>query len=190
MDRLLAREEVKELMNLIGLSMACWGNLPLMQQKIRLACKKYHPDKGGDPEKMQRLNVLKEKLNATLRDQMSSSPTWCFSSEVSDDWGIPLTVGEFLGPEFHKKKVWDFCLCVQQGISSCKCLHCLLKKEHKKQVEINLGKPTIWGKCWCYKCYCLWFGLPVEADSFMWWTHIIYQSPLDWLGITEKLIWW
>lgn len=176
-------------MGLIGLSMACWGNLPLIQHKVRMASKKYHPDKGGDPEKMQRLNVLKEKLDATLRDQMSSSPTWHFSEKVSF-WTIPLTVGEFCGPDFHKKKVWDFHLCVKQGMISCKCLHCLLKKQHHLKVEEQLGKPTIWGHCWCYSCYLLWFGLPVDPESFMWWTHIIYQTPLDYLGISEALLWW
>nr|BBK68900.1 small T antigen [Human polyomavirus 7]BBK68914.1 small T antigen [Human polyomavirus 7]BBK68930.1 small T antigen [Human polyomavirus 7]BBK68934.1 small T antigen [Human polyomavirus 7] len=190
MDKLLGRDEVKELMELIGLNMACWGNLPLIQHKVRLASKKYHPDKGGDPQKMQRLNVLKDKLQATLRDQRSGSPMWHYSSDEVSFWDIELTLGEFLGPEFNRKKVWNYNLCVVQGLRACCCIHCILKRKHKKKAKEYAKDhrgPLSWGKCWCFDCYLDWFGVERSEESFMWWSHIIFQTPMDVLNLWGQL---
>ena len=187
MDKLLGRSEVKELMDLIGLNMACWGNLPLIQHKVRMACKKYHPDKGGDPEKMQRLNVLKDKLQATLRNaQSGGSPIWHYSSDEVSFWDLDLTVGEFLGPEWNRKKLWDFNLCVRQGLRACCCIHCLLKRKHKKKRK-EQKRPLVWGDCWCFGCYLMWFGVPCNEEAFMWWSHIIYQTPMDVVNLWGQL---
>ena len=66
MDRVLSRDEVKELMALLSLNTAAWGNIPLMQYKYRQTCLKLHPDKGGDGEKMKRLNEPVSYTHLTL----------------------------------------------------------------------------------------------------------------------------
>ncbi|ARA71321.1 large T [Betapolyomavirus vicugnae] len=66
MDRTLDREESKELMALLGLSMSCWGNIPMMRRAYKVQCRNLHPDKGGDEEKMKRLTELYKKLEETL----------------------------------------------------------------------------------------------------------------------------
>lgn len=190
MDKLLSRDEVKELMQLIGLSMSNWGNLPLIQHKVREASRKHHPDKGGDPQKMQRLNVLKDKLTATLRDQSSGNPIWHFSSDEVSFWDLQLTVGEFLGVEFSRKKLWNFEMCVMQGLRACCCLHCLLRRKHKKlakQMAKDQKGPLVWGHCWCFQCYLQWFGEDKNTESFEWWTQIIYGTQMDVLNIWGQI---
>ncbi|ARH52633.1 LT [Raccoon-associated polyomavirus 2] len=85
MDTVLSKAEKEELMSLLELAPACYGNFPLMQQKYKKASLKLHPDKGGDEEKMKRLNSLFSKVVtslAELRDQPRS-----FSSQDIPTYG-------------------------------------------------------------------------------------------------------
>ncbi|AVY05542.1 large T antigen [Calomys tener polyomavirus] len=66
MDRTLCRKEAQELMELLGLHMSCWGNVPLIRKKYLMKCKEYHPDKGGDERLMKRLNELYKKLEENV----------------------------------------------------------------------------------------------------------------------------
>ncbi|DAZ92358.1 TPA_asm: Large T antigen [Steenbok polyomavirus] len=74
MEKVLMREEAKELLGLLGLPHTCWGNVPLMKKKLAEARRKYHPDKGGDNETMARLNDLWAKAAANLEQVHASDP--------------------------------------------------------------------------------------------------------------------
>ncbi|AGR44742.1 large T antigen [Zetapolyomavirus delphini] len=58
----LTLDEQHELMDLLGLERTLYGCYGLMKTAFKSAALKYHPDKGGDPALMQRLNVLFGKL--------------------------------------------------------------------------------------------------------------------------------
>ncbi|AFP94195.1 large T-antigen [bat polyomavirus 4b] len=64
MDRALSSEEKRQLCRLLGIARHCYGNYTLMKAHFRSACLKYHPDKGGDQEKMSELNALWQKFLA------------------------------------------------------------------------------------------------------------------------------
>ncbi|AFU25590.1 large T antigen [Alphapolyomavirus sextipanos] len=86
MDQVLSIEEKNELMDLLQISRAAWGNLSLMKKAYKSASKLYHPDKGGDPQKMQRLNELFQKLQVALleiRSDCGSSSSQGYYSESS-----------------------------------------------------------------------------------------------------------
>ncbi|AWD33791.1 large T antigen [Deltapolyomavirus canis] len=89
MDAVLTKAEKKELMSLLSLNAACYGNLPLMQQKYKKAALKFHPDKGGDEEKMKRLNTLFSKVYqnlSDLRDQPRSSSSQDIPTYGTREW--------------------------------------------------------------------------------------------------------
>nr|ABI94705.1 large T [Betapolyomavirus hominis] len=90
MDKVLNREESMELMDLLGLERAAWGNLPLMRKAYLRKCKEFHPDKGGDEDKMKRMNTLYKKMEQDVK--VAHQPdfgTWS-SSEVptygTEEW--------------------------------------------------------------------------------------------------------
>lgn len=62
MDKVLNREESLQLMDLLGLERSAWGNIPLMRKAYLKKCKEFHPDKGGDEEKMKKMNTLYKKM--------------------------------------------------------------------------------------------------------------------------------
>nr|AKI28602.1 large T antigen [MW polyomavirus] len=88
MDRVLSRDEVKELMALLSLNVAAWGNIPLMQYKYRQACLKLHPDKGGDGEKMKRLNELFSKMYTTIEKLRREGEVY-FPAKGNPTYGTP-----------------------------------------------------------------------------------------------------
>ncbi|BAQ55564.1 large T antigen [bat polyomavirus 5b1] len=69
MDKFMDREELRELCELLQIPPHCYGNLPMMKINYKKMSKIYHPDKGGDAEKMKRMNELWQKL----QDELSSS---------------------------------------------------------------------------------------------------------------------
>ncbi|QMP82844.1 large T antigen [Rabbit polyomavirus] len=96
MDQTLTRNESKELMQLLELQMDAWGNMPLMKRQYLQKCKVFHPDKGGDENKMKRLTELWDKLCTTLQEvhtqnveednvyNVSEMPT--YGTEEWNDW--------------------------------------------------------------------------------------------------------
>ncbi|AFP94187.1 large T-antigen [bat polyomavirus 2c] len=74
MDHALSSEERKELCNLLGIARHCYGNYPLMKSNFKHACLKYHPDKGGDQEKMARLNFLWQKFLSYFMEMRRNIP--------------------------------------------------------------------------------------------------------------------
>ncbi|AFP94199.1 large T-antigen [bat polyomavirus 4a] len=76
MDKALNREESQELMQLLGLSMTLYGQLPMMRKAYLNKCKEYHPDKGGDEQKMKRMNELYKKLEDALSAASREETVW------------------------------------------------------------------------------------------------------------------
>nr|AJP06397.1 large T antigen [WU Polyomavirus] len=91
MDKTLSRNEAKELMQLLGLDMTCWGNLPLMRTKYLSKCKEFHPDKGGNEEKMKKLNSLYLKLQECVSTvhQLNEEEDEVWSSSQIPTYGTP-----------------------------------------------------------------------------------------------------
>ncbi|AFU25583.1 large T antigen [Alphapolyomavirus quartipanos] len=66
MDQILSRSQRKELISLLDLPPDEYGNYPLMKHQFKKMCLVYHPDKGGDGEKMRKLNSLWQLFNNQL----------------------------------------------------------------------------------------------------------------------------
>ncbi|AFU25611.2 large T antigen [Alphapolyomavirus apaniscus] len=87
MDRFLTREEGMELMDLLKIPLSSYGNFSVMKFAYKKKSLEYHPDKGGDPEKMARLNSLWSKLQEGVyqaRQEFAAEhgpqhdvPSWC-----------------------------------------------------------------------------------------------------------------
>ncbi|WAA14050.1 Small T antigen [Lyfec polyomavirus MAF12] len=183
MDKVLSREEAKELMGLIGLPLTCWGNLPLMKKKLAEARRRNHPDKGGCTATMARLNDLwskaKSNLDAALKDPVLHQP-------VSFFWDTDFpTLGELLGP-LWKPKLRETSHCMMFGLSACPCITCVLSREHRRRGK-DWRRPMMWGMCWCFNCYLVWFGLPRTPAAHFWWSCILYNSTMDELGLWGKI---
>ncbi|BAX01881.1 large T antigen [Miniopterus schreibersii polyomavirus 2] len=58
MDRLLERDERKQLVQLLEVTPQAYYNVSLMRTAFKRVCRKLHPDKGGDPRQMTLLNSL------------------------------------------------------------------------------------------------------------------------------------
>ncbi|ADV15634.1 small T antigen protein [Human polyomavirus IPPyV] len=187
MDQTLSLEERNELMDLLQLTRAAWGNLSLMKKAYKTVSKIYHPDKGGNPEKMQRLNELFQKLQVTLLEirsncgSSSSQVAWYFWDENFR------TLGAFLGEKFNQRIIGGYPDCITYNKPSCCCIVCLLKQQHKS-TKINKKKPClVWGECFCYKCYLLWFGFPEDFTSFNYWTLLMRNMDLSLLRLWTEL---
>ncbi|AFU25619.1 small T antigen [Saimiri sciureus polyomavirus 1] len=153
MDHTLTREESKLLMELLGLPMEQYGNFPLMRKAFLQKCKIMHPDKGGDEQAAKMLISLYKKLESEVKslntDDGFSTEEVCKISKLTymKDW-LTCCFGSF----------------------SCKCLFCLLLKNHKQELT---KKPKVWGDCLCFKCYTLWFGLQYTVDIYQSWQALI-----------------
>nr|AID54935.1 large T antigen [Trichodysplasia spinulosa-associated polyomavirus]AOA60182.1 large T antigen [Trichodysplasia spinulosa-associated polyomavirus]AOA60187.1 LTAg [Trichodysplasia spinulosa-associated polyomavirus]AOA60192.1 LTAg [Trichodysplasia spinulosa-associated polyomavirus]AOA60197.1 LTAg [Trichodysplasia spinulosa-associated polyomavirus] len=96
MDKFLSREESLELMDLLQIPRHCYGNFALMKINHKKMSLKYHPDKGGDPEKMSRLNQLWQKLQEGIYNARQEFPT-SFSSQHD----VPTQDGRDIPPYGH-----------------------------------------------------------------------------------------
>ncbi|AFU25591.1 small T antigen [Alphapolyomavirus sextipanos] len=187
MDQVLSIEEKNELMDLLQISRAAWGNLSLMKKAYKSASKLYHPDKGGDPQKMQRLNELFQKLQVALLEirsdcgSSSSQVAWFFWDENFR------TLGAFLGEKFSSQIIAVYPDCINFDREFCWCIVCLLKSQHKSTKK-NKRKPClVWGECFCYKCYLDWFGVPKDYTSFHYWTLVMRNMDLSLLRLWTEL---
>ncbi|AWD33762.1 large T antigen [Glis glis polyomavirus 1] len=86
MESSLNRDEQKELMDLLGLDATCWGAMQLMRRAYHRKCLEYHPDKGGNEEKMKRMNVLYKKLMDAIETE-TPEQTWCWDSTEIPTYG-------------------------------------------------------------------------------------------------------
>ncbi|AFU25616.1 small T antigen [Betapolyomavirus calbifrons] len=163
MDHTLTRDESKLLMELLNLPMEQYGNFPLMRKAFLQKCKILHPDKGGDQETAKMLISLYKRLEAEVQSLNTDD---CFTTDQ---------VCEISNMIFLKD--WRTC---RMGSVKCTCLFCLLKREHKQQL---IGRPKVWGTCYCFNCYILWFGLEHTYDIFLSWKALIAITPFRNLNI-------
>ncbi|ARK19243.1 small t protein [Betapolyomavirus canis] len=170
MDNTLPREEAKELMSLLGLDMCVWGNLPLIRKAYLKQCKELHPDKGGDEEKMKRMNVLYKKLQDKI-NEIHGSNAWTY---------VPEEVGDCGWHEFLCKD-WNLCA-VQRLTAACSCLMCDLRRLHSHR---SVGrKPLVWIDCYCFDCFRTWFGLDLT-----WATCLMWQKVLSLTNFCDLKLW-
>ncbi|AGA82593.1 large T antigen [Betapolyomavirus mafricanus] len=90
MDKALTREESQQLMELLGLPMVQYGNLPAMRKAFLQKCKILHPDKGGNEEQMKTLMSLYKKLEDHLKD-VQDEEFWAHSWRADEvpSYGTP-----------------------------------------------------------------------------------------------------
>lgn len=186
MEKVLQREEAKELMGLLGLPATCWGNIPLMKKKLAEARRKHHPDKGGSNETMARLNDLWTKAQDNLKAMRESDPGFTWGGPVSWFWDLDYpTLGEMLGPLWASKLRATY-HCVVFGLRACPCITCVLYREHKKKVK-QWRRPLTWGLCYCFNCYLVWFGVQRTPAAHYWWSCVLYNSTMDELDLWGKI---
>ncbi|AFP94188.1 small t-antigen [bat polyomavirus 2c] len=174
MDHALSSEERKELCNLLGIARHCYGNYPLMKSNFKHACLKYHPDKGGDQEKMARLNFLWQKFLSYFMEMRRNIPEVSAPSFWEDDFptlkdqircGLKLI---FLkGPG---------CLHMCARESKCTCVCCRLHRQHRSLKALKSKNCLVWGECLCLSCFLLWFGFPTTWETIEEWQKIIENT--------------
>ncbi|QSX73084.1 small t antigen [Orca polyomavirus] len=172
MDRALLKEEKLQLIKLLEISPGDYGILPLMKEAFKKACKKYHPDKGGNGPEMQQLNSLWDKFNSGLLNVTLD--------EVYITWFKPLletSVGQHCGGEKFDLNFIKSPACLKGPNPFCSCIisqglqrHQRLKKEGKKGI--------LWGNCWCFTCFCIWYGVdPERHRTLVYYKLVIRNSP-------------
>ncbi|AIS40924.1 small T antigen [Sea otter polyomavirus 1] len=180
MDTVLSREDARELMGLLRLDMAVYGNLPLMRKAYLKRCKELHPDKGGDETMMKKLNELYKLMEDNIREVHSNVEAAGWKAEE---------VGDDCYPSFENVFVKDWHLCSNYMVSSCYCMMCLLKGRHiirafeRKLNRTRPGRPLVWIDCYCFDCYRLWFGLDLSWATFTAWNTILINTPLKHLKL-------
>ncbi|BBG62183.1 small T antigen [Taphozous melanopogon polyomavirus 1] len=188
MDKFLTKEEKKELCELLQIPTHCYGALPFMKVHYKKMCKVYHPDKGGDGIKMQRLNELWNKLQESVYGarQENSSP------EVSGPrffWEADFeTLGAYLGPTF-KDRMCKNPSCIFKPGAACCCICCMLAKQHKIIKLMKDKRCLVWGECFCYCCYLQWFGFHHDEEAFAWWCRILGETELCLLNLFDSSKW-
>ncbi|WAA14029.1 Small T antigen [Bofec polyomavirus LSF72] len=178
MDRALARSELRRLMELLELPTTTYGNIPLMKAQYRKRLLELHPDKGGDTEKMAELNVLWEKFMQNVATRRNA-----FVARVG---GLDQcqSAAEYLGKKFESKicRIPDFC---KKGLPFCKCICCKLLRQHIDLKMCFNRKCLVWGECFCFRCFCMWFALHPESElAFQRWKSVIAGLEFVLLDIT------
>ncbi|BBG61991.1 small T antigen [Myotis horsfieldii polyomavirus 2] len=180
MDQFLERDEAKELMELLNIPKHCYGNLPMMKINYKKMCLIYHPDKGGDPAKMKRMNELWQKLNDGFCNARGTEVGFCNTFFWEEDFQ---TLGDVLGPAFHTRILRAWPACFMTPKVTCNCVHCLLVMQHKVLKLDTNKKCLVWGECLCFNCFNNWFGFPKTWESFIWWSRILANTELTLLHI-------
>ncbi|BAQ55573.1 small t antigen [Bat polyomavirus 6c] len=159
MDHALTREESQRLMELLNLPMEQFGNFHLMKRAFLSSIKKYHPDKGGDESMAKELISLYKKAECHVSSLETEDDTSFTTDEVQK------------ADMFLYLRDWVEC---NMGFP-CKCLFCMLRKRHNERKKNLLH--NVWGTCYCFKCYILWFGLEHSWIIFLSWKGIIANTP-------------
>ncbi|AJG44389.1 small T antigen [Meles meles polyomavirus 1] len=172
MDGALSREESIKLMQLLGLPMQMYGHIPVMRKAFLQKSKEYHPDKGGDEETFKTLCGLYRKLENSLRSQTDFEKAWEENAEGSWSTSDVSKLGNSV--EFYR----SFDLCQRNVNPKCRCLMCRLKRKHIWRLK-EFRSPNSWGMCYCYSCYCQWFGF--EEKNF--------SSVTVWISTMAEMTW-
>lgn len=161
----------------------------MMKFHYRKACLKLHPDKGGNPQKMQRLNFLWQHFQESLDCLRNGEGAGIYSFQVKYPYyasGGLFTLQEVLGERLTPSKLLRGPGCkFNKGPVTCRCVTCKLNQQHR-ELKKSRNKPClVWGECFCYSCYLLWFGFPETWESFDWWMEIIKQTEMSLLNLSD-----
>ncbi|AXS76444.1 small T antigen [Myocastor coypus polyomavirus 1] len=157
MDRVLGWGERKRLMHLLGVPLEKYGNYPVMRDAYKSKVLEYHPDKGGDGKLMSELNNLWKAFTDGLH-LLRECEEVQKQGYTDDD-----TVKLFLGTPIKGVYCKVYPLCKDFLHKKCKCIICVLKRQHYRMKARTLKLCLMWGQCYCYHCYLQWFG---EDDSY------------------------
>lgn len=171
MDRFLEKEEKNLLLKLLEVNKNAFWNVPLMKGAFRKASKKWHPDKGGNLQTMMLLNSLWQKYQEGVVELRN---TEVCAAWLPDFWDITLL--GFYGTKL-KELIYKTPQCLTKGPTTCNCLCCLLRTQHKV-LKLQLKQRCLfWGKCYCYHCFYVWFGLPQNWQTFDLWAQVLSHMP-------------
>uniref|UniRef100_A0AAU7E2W4 Small T antigen n=1 Tax=Rousettus bat polyomavirus TaxID=3141932 RepID=A0AAU7E2W4_9POLY len=133
-----------------------------MRKAFLARCKELHPDKGGDPEKAKDLIRLYKKLEQSVS---TLNPEESFSTSEVGATNFFIYI-----------KDWREC---NLGHKECYCLFCLTRHKHKNHKE----NPLCWGRCYCFLCFCNWFGLEWTWNTFLLWKQVVGDLPYNHLNL-------
>ncbi|AFU25587.1 small T antigen [Alphapolyomavirus quintipanos] len=185
MDKILHKSEKKELIALLELPANEYGNYPLMKQQFKKMCLVYHPDKGGDGEKMRRLNALWQTFNTELLEMRDNR----FDMEQVRNmdlaiWEDLLTLKEVID-NFDEVFIKVFPSCFMRvAVHKCKCIVCMLRQQHLIMKEHK--RCVLWGECFCHKCYLDWYGLSGIELHLIWWKRIVQNTPFIFMRVNVE----
>ncbi|WAA14045.1 Small T antigen [Lyfec polyomavirus MAF4] len=182
MDSVLSRQEKKELCGLLDMPLHCFGNVPMMKDRFKKACLKHHPDKGGDGAKMMRLNCLWSNFQQEMTKLRAEANYSTFQVSSQLFWDLEFnTLKDYLGQ--CKTRFLKGPSCLTSKSCFCRCITCRLNKQHRDIKDVTERKCLVWGQCFCYHCYLLWFGFPPNWESFDWWQEIIMNTDMHLLRL-------
>ncbi|AJA41157.1 small T antigen [Tadarida brasiliensis polyomavirus 2] len=172
MDRILERNERNDLIELLGVDSNCFSNFPIMRQAYKKASKKLHPDKGGDSEKMMLLNSLWQKYQEGLIDLRNTQVCEASLLDLFDD-----SLEDTYEAHVLRELLLKTPQCLVKGPSTCRCISSLLINQHEILKAVLQKRCLVWGECYCYFCFLLWFGLPKNWETYEVWCAVICQMP-------------
>ncbi|AWD33804.1 middle T antigen [Tupaia glis polyomavirus 1] len=182
MDRVLEKSEKKELIKLLGIPAHSFGNIAVMKSAYKKVSKKYHPDKGGSGEVMMSLNSLWQKFQeGCLEIRHEEVGCWWFDDPDG-------TLYAYCGSiEAFENNFLRSPACIARGRSRCHCITSLLSTQHFV-LKLQYKKPClVWGECFCYFCFCLWFGLEWRHwQNFEWWKRSLADIPVKLLHLVPQ----
>ncbi|BBG62172.2 large T antigen [Scotophilus kuhlii polyomavirus 3] len=171
MDKYLEKEEKYQLISLLDVSPNAFTNIPLMRQAFKKACKKLHPDKGGDNAQMMLLNSLWQKYQDGVLE-MRNDPQVC--TTWMDIWDFSLqdchTVSTLRDLMLKSPQ------CLSKGASSCNCIASKLIAQHDRYKLLLNKRCLVWGECFCIFCFALWYGLAPNWETFELWAAVVFSE--------------
>ncbi|CAX87761.1 small T antigen [Sumatran orang-utan polyomavirus] len=185
MDKILTKQQRKELIVLLDIEACDYGNYSIMKQQYKKMCLIYHPDKGGDGEKMRKLNSLWQAFNTELLEIRDNRFDMEQVRQMDIDvWDDLLTVKEALDDFEHIfVKVVPSCF-NRVAVCKCKCIVCKLRQQHLIIKEHK--RCVLWGECFCHKCYVEWYGLSGTEQHLIWWKKIIQDTPFIFMRLNTQ----
>lgn len=167
MDKVLNREESLQLMDLLGLERSAWGNIPLMRKAYLKKCKEFHPDKGGDEEKMKKMNTLYKKMEDGVK--------YAHQPDFGGFWDATEVFASSINPGVDAIYCKQWPECAKKMSTNCICLLCLLRMKHENR-KLYRKDPLVWVDCYCFDCFRMWFGLDLCEGTLLLWCDIIGQT--------------
>nr|CAA42511.1 middle T antigen [Mus musculus] len=183
MDRVLSRADKERLLELLKLPRQLWGDFGRMQQAYKQQSLLLHPDKGGSHALMQELNSLWGTFKTEVYNlRMNLGGTGFQVRRLHAD-GWNLSTKDTFGDRYYQQfcRMPLTCL-VNVKYSSCSCILCLLRKQHRELKDKCDARCLVLGECFCLECYMQWFGTPTR-DVLNLYADFIASMPIDWLDL-------